>query len=180
MKKMLLLFTFLFSISLAYSQPTGSKKVKTPEEQYQWRTTQSNLYGTYIPKDLTDVFVQLNRLVDDESKAKFKNASEEEVAKKLHFSLGRWMMTNWSFYEGSRLTIFLNQLELYHPDDMARFLIITYHRNLNKTALDVKALVEQLKQRRDELRQDRLLQGKTLYEDSRQIERPDSLKNGKS
>jgi hypothetical protein len=135
--------TFLF-VALVNGQDGPPNTSTEFEQQYQWRIQQEILNEIYIPKDLTDAFVQLNRLVDTPSKEKFKTATEEEAARKLHFSLGRWMIVNWGFYEGSRLTVFLNQIGLRHPDDMARFLIITYHRNLNRKPLDVQQLVETL------------------------------------
>jgi len=84
------------------------------------------------------------------------------------------MIVNWGFYEGSRLTAFLNQLDLYHPEDMARFVIITFHRSINRKPLEVKSLVEELQAKRAELDQDRLLQGEILHQETRLREQPDS------
>ncbi len=136
---------------LAISVFAQQKPPNSPEEfekRYEWRIKQDFLDGTYIPKDLTEVFIELNRLIDKPSQVKFKAASEEEVARKLYFSLGRWMIVNWGFYEGSRLSVFLKKLDIHHPEDMARFLIVTYHRNLNKNKLDVKALVNAIQEAR--------------------------------
>ncbi|MEM8524879.1 MAG: DUF6794 domain-containing protein [Bacteroidota bacterium] len=172
MKKLLLITFFLGNTIAIFAQ-----KEMTAEERYEWRLKQEKLYGIYIPKDLTDAFVELNKKINTDSKMKFKNAPEEVVAKKLHFSLGRWMMVNWGFYEGSRLTAFLNKLDLHHPDDMARFIIITFHRSVNRTPLEVKDLVEELKTKRANLEQDRLLQGEILHQETRIREQPDSTEN---
>ena len=169
MRNLILATLFLGSVFSISAQ-----KDMTAEERYEWRLKQEKLYGIYIPRDLTDAFVELNKRIDAESKAKFKNAPEDLVAKKLHFSLGRWMMVNWGFYEGSRLTAFLNKLDIHHPDDMARFLIITFHRSINRTPLEVKSLVEDLKVKRSELEQDRLLQGEILHQETRLREPIDS------
>jgi len=169
MNKLLLAICFLGSCVSVFAQ-----KEMTVEERYEWRLKQEKLYGIYIPKDLTDAFVQLNKRIDADSKAKFKNAEEAVVAQKLQFSLGRWMIVNWGFYEGSRLTAFLNQLDLHHPEDMARFIIITFHRSVNRESLEVKTLVEELKTKRAELEQDRLLQGEILHQETRIREQPDS------
>ncbi len=135
------------------------------EKQYKERIQKEYLDDVYIPKDLTDAFVQLNRLIDSASKEKFKKAPEDVVAQRLHFSLGRWMMHNWSFYEGSRLTVFLNGLGLYHPDDMARFIIITYHRSINRNPLEVKALITNLQEKRKATDQERLLKGQVIHQE---------------
>ncbi|MEM1327376.1 MAG: DUF6794 domain-containing protein [Bacteroidota bacterium] len=170
MQKFLFLATALLSTQVAFSQPDSLDA----EGRYQWRLTQTKLNGVYIPKDLNDAFSELSRLIEAPSKQKFKTALEEVVKHKLHFSLGQWMMVNWGFYEGSRLTAFLNELGLYHPDDMARFLIVSYHRSLNRTSLDVRNLVTELSTKRDSLRRDRLLQGEVIYEEVRKVPR-DSL-----
>ncbi|MEM0991526.1 MAG: DUF6794 domain-containing protein [Bacteroidota bacterium] len=156
----------------------GDQPPKSAEERYQWRIQQSKLYGVYIPRDLTDAFLELNRLIEPDAKAKFKKASEAVVAQKLHFSLGQWMMVNWGFYEGSRLTAFLNKLDLHHPDDMARFLIVTFHRSLNQEPLAVKALVETLVAKRSALKQERLEKGTVLEETTRQRTKVDSTGQG--
>lgn len=114
------------------------------EKAYQRRITREFLHGVYIPKDLADAFIQLNKLTDKESKASFKGIPEDMAAAKLHFSFGRWIIHNWGFYEGSRFSNYLNRVGLFHPDDMARFVMITYHRNLRKSSLEVKSLVEEI------------------------------------
>ncbi len=137
------------------------------EKAYQKRIKKEYLNGVYIPKDLADCFIQLNRLTDDESKAKFKNMTEEDAAHKLHFSLGRWIIYNWGFYEGSRLSFYLKNLGISHPDDMAQFVIITYHRNLNKSKLDVKQLIDHYAEKKEMDRKKRLEQGEIIHEEKR-------------
>lgn len=138
----LLLLLPFFTFDLAAQKPPET--ADEYEKAYQRRIRQELIRGVYIPKDIGDAFAQLNRLTDKESRAKFKSIPENIAVRKLHFSLGRWLIVNWGFYEGSRLTVWLNQVGLFHPDDMARFVITTYHRNLNRKSLDVKELVEQL------------------------------------
>jgi hypothetical protein len=93
--------------------------------------------------------------------------SEEDAAIKLHFSLGRWMIYNWGFYEGSRLSYYLKNLGIGHPDDMAQFIIITYHRNLNKTKLNVKELIDHYKLKTEKARKERLEKGEVIHEEKR-------------
>ncbi len=146
------------------------------EAEYQRRIKKEYLNRVYIPKDLADCFIQLNKLIDDESQAKFKNAPEDVVVRKLHFSLGRWMIHNWSFYQGSRLSAYLKDLGVHYPDDMARFIIITYHRNLNRNELKVKELVTVFQEERKKEFDSARSGGEVLHEESR-IVLPDSLKN---
>lgn len=137
------------------------------EKAYEYRIRQEYLYGVYIPKDLTDAFIQLNKLIDEPSKQKFKAIDEEEATRRLFFSLGRWISHNWGFYGGSRLSHFLKGLGLTHPDDMASFVIITYHRNLNRKPLDVRPLVEKFKAERLKEQEERRKEGEVIFEETR-------------
>lgn len=176
MYKLLLCFILFLSCQSMVAQSDDL----SPEERYEWRLRQTKLNGIYIPKDLNDVFVQLNELIEFASQEKFKRAAEDTVMHKLHFSLGKWMMVNWGFYEGSRLTAYLNNIGLFHPDDMARFLIVSYHRTLNQRPLEVKEQIESLKAKREVLRTNRLLEGEVLHQERRQVSPPaDSLGNGR-
>jgi hypothetical protein len=148
----------------------GQKPAETEEEyekKYQQRIQQTYIYGVYIPADLTDAFEQLNKLVDRDSKKAFKNVEEGIAARKLHFSLGRWMIHNWGFYGGSRLSDHIKKLGIHHPDDMARLIIITYHRYLNKKDLEIKALVESFRAKQEAEKEARKNRGKVITEEKR-------------
>ena len=167
-----LLCLFIFAAQWSFSQdPPASEEAI--EEVYQKRIKEAYIYGVYIPQDLADAFAQLNKLIDKDSKKKLKEAEEEEAVKKLHFSLGRWIIYNWGFYEGSRLSHSLRQLGVYHPDDMARFIIITYHRYLNKKELKVKELMVQFTEKAQKEKEARKNRGTVIHEEKRQREKPD-------
>ena len=77
------------------------------------------------------------------------------AVKKLHFSLGRWIIHNWGFYGGSRMSHYIKELGITHPDDQAKFIILSYHRYLNKKPLQVKeqvAAVLEIQQKKKEER----------------------------
>jgi hypothetical protein len=137
------------------------------EKKYQERIEKDFLFGVYIPKDITDAFIQLNQLIDSDSRKKFAAVPEEMASSKLHFSLGRWMIYNWQFYEGSRLSHYLREMGLSHPDDMARFIILTYHRNLNKKSLEVKPLIDSLANSRKEKILAKKKGGKVIHTETR-------------
>ncbi len=142
------------------------------EAAYQKRIQKEILDGVYIPKDLTDAFIQLNKLIDEDSKAKFKKMPEEEVSKKLFFSFGRWITYNWGFYGGSRLSNYLRGLGIYQPDDMASFIMIAYHRNLKQEKLDIKGLIQYFEEKREKEKETRLREGTILFQETRKLTRP--------
>ncbi len=174
----LLLFVLLSSLSWTLvGQTRPSKAEMTAEEHYQKRIKQEYLDGVYIPKDLADAFVQFNKLIEIPSQEKFKSVPEEVAVKKLYFSFGRWISYNYGFREGSRFSVYLNQLGIHHPEDMVNFVVTTYHRNLNKKKLEVKPLLEGLIENREKIKQDRKLSGELISSEKRKVEvHPDSLK----
>ena len=138
MKYTVLSLLLVFASITAFSQETDFEK------QFQERIKKEIINGVYIPQDLAECFQELNKKISEESKRKFKAMPEADAATKLHFSLGRWIWYNWSLYEGSRLSVYLNKVGVHHPEDMARLVIISYHRYLNKKPLEVKALAEEI------------------------------------
>jgi hypothetical protein len=136
------------------------------EKNYARRIKLSNIAGVYIPKDLEDAFANLNRLIDKNGREKFKNMGEVDAARRLHFSFGRWITTNWGFYEGSRLSHYIREnFQIYHPEDMAQFIIILYHRYLNKSPLNVKELVEHYHIKQEKQKEERINKGQILSQE---------------
>lgn len=118
------------------------------EHKYQQRILKKKLDGIYIPQNLGDAHAQLNKLISKESKQKFSMMTEDEVRHKLFFSLGRWIVYNWGFRDGSRLSHRLRKLGIYHPEDMAEFIMITYHRKMLHKELHAKELIDQMRKKR--------------------------------
>ena len=121
-----------------------SEDAKRYANEYQINITKSHLNGVYIPKDMAEAFVELDRLISRENKAKYLTLNEKQAASSMFFSLGRWITIKWQFYVGSRFSHYLKTAGLKHPDDMAFFVMIMYHRHLSKAPLDVKNLIDQL------------------------------------
>ena len=148
---MKLRFIFL-ALLFAGSQLAFAQKEKTPEapvsseeqfeKKYQQRIKKEVLAGTYIPKDVAEAFVQLNKLIDTDSKTKYKTTEENIAVRKFSGGFGRWMIHNWGFYEGSRYSHHLRSMGIYHPEEMAKFTMLMYHRYLNKKKLNVKDYLE--------------------------------------
>ncbi len=166
-KYIVIIGLFFVSNFSSYGQVIPPSNEDEYEKEYQKRIKKDYIFGVYIPKDLADAFIQLNKLIDDESKAKFKNAPEAVAVKKLHFSFGRWMSYNWSFYEGSRFSEYLKNLGIYHPDDMSTFVMLSYHRNLNRVPLQVKEQITQIQYKRQKEKDDKLKAGEVISEEKR-------------
>lgn len=144
-------FLSLSTVFLLHFAVYGQDFEKEMEIQYQENIKKEYIKDKYIPTDIDDAIVEILRLSDPESIAKFKAGEENEVARKLHFGLGRWMIVNWNFYEGSRMSHYLKMKGLSHPDDMAQAIIIAFHRHLNGLPLNLDQLINHLQQKRLEV-----------------------------
>lgn len=138
----------MFIVGLCYTGTANGQRLDSlellQERKYNERIQQEALFGVYIPKDLADAFSQLDQLTSRQAKEKFRQVPEKEAVKQLHFSLGRWIIYNWGFYQGSRLGHYLKRYGVSHPDDMARLVMTAWHRYLNRRDLDLAAIVEEL------------------------------------
>lgn len=154
------LFMILFcSFSLfakAQDDTAPASSAEDIKRNYEWRIQQTKLNGQYIPKDIFEAFAELNKLTDADSRTKFMSLSENDAARKLYFSLGRWITTNWGFYEGSRLGQYLREAGVSHPDDQAIAIIVCWHRSLNKKDINFKQVKEVIAAKRKRERDERL------------------------
>ncbi|WP_157604484.1 DUF6794 domain-containing protein [Solitalea canadensis] len=96
----------------------------------QVRFTADTLNNVYIPQNLEDCFGQLDKFWNDSTKTQAKQWTEDEFSANAHFGIGMWIRNNWQLWGGSRLSIFFNEMGIYHPDDMSGIIIHSYHRYL--------------------------------------------------
>lgn len=132
----LIALEFLSTITHKPSQETYLlQKFATVENrwknQLQHYQTADTLFDIHIPKDLEDCYKQINSFWNDSTKQAVKNWEEEIFRSKLHHGFGMWLRNNWQLWRGSRLSIYFNQMGIYHPDDMSDIILTSYHRNLN-------------------------------------------------
>ena len=148
MKKLLFLtFCLILSSIIVQAQVMAiedSEAAKAYEKEYQANIKLSKLNGVYIPSSLDEAYNRLKKLSPPASIAKFGQGEEKVVAEKLHFGIGRWMIVNWNFYGGSRLSHLLKKKGVKHPDDMAQFILRTFHRKLNNKPLEEESLAAEL------------------------------------
>ena len=139
---MALVSIFYLNLSAQDELPDSRQEL---DSIYNSNIFKSRINGVYIPKDIAEAYDEFIHLSPDESIAQFKLMDEVIAAKKLHFGIGRWMIVNWSFYEGSRLSHVLREAGLLHPDDMAGVLIRVFHRKLNGNPENLENLVSEYK-----------------------------------
>lgn len=120
------------------------------EAQYAKRIRMEIINGIYIPADLQDAHNELTRLADPKALIQFKQSPEDSIRRKLHFGLGKWILVNWGFEDGSRLSHHLKLKGVSVPDDMVEVIILTWHRQLNNKPLDLEEEIAAIDKRRAE------------------------------
>lgn len=163
-------FTLLviFISLLSYGQKKADEKDLPSnraefEQDYATRIKKEYLYRTYIPKDINDALDQLNKKLDDSAKMQFKSFTEEEV--KIKGGLKMWIINNWGFSYGSRLSHLLKEMGIGHPEDMAEFLMITFHRSQLKEDLKITEQIEFYKLKRKKMQEERAKKSKLVKEE---------------
>jgi len=108
--------------------------------------TKSQINGVYIPKDLDDAISELNKNFSDSLKTEIKKMTENDFSSRFHMGTGMWMRNNWRLWAGSRLSVYFNELGIYHPDDMSGIILDSYYRTLNEKPIELEKQTEYYKQ----------------------------------
>ncbi len=86
--------------------------------------------------------IDINKIMEDGAKKKFKEMSEDNARRKTHFSFGKYINARWYIQEGSRLTLWFQNNKIYNTDDMIDCIIAAYHRSLNNQPIQFEQLAE--------------------------------------
>jgi hypothetical protein len=149
-------------------QPEGPPDTEAEfEKQYQERITKDRLFNVYIPKNLEDAMLQLDKNIPREMQEKYKSVPEDTICMIMHNRLGVWIINNWGFYGGSRLSHYLRSAGVSFPDDMADLILIAYHRHLHGKTVTMRELAKPFREKRKKEREKEIKEGKILKEEKR-------------
>jgi hypothetical protein len=130
MRKLVFISFLIFQIT--HGQDTSKviyKLSPTPD------STKSS--GVYIPKNLSDCFVELDKMLHPSFINQFKTSEAKETIK-YHHTLGMWIRNNWGLWKGDTLARWFNNKGIFHPDDMSGIILDSYWRSLNKRPIDLE------------------------------------------
>ena len=111
---------------------------KKEEEEYLSKLDKDTLNGTYIPKDLQDCFLQLDKMLSTKSKTEIKNLKNKAETIKYHHGLGMSLRNSWGLWGGSRLQKYFLDRKVNHPDGMSSIILEYYYDWLNNRNADWK------------------------------------------
>lgn len=143
MKYIFIFIAFLSGFNVGSTQvitdiPSDSATLK----EFDQRIKLTRIEGKYIPKDLNDAMMELNKIMEDGAKKKFADMSENDARQKTHFSFGKYINARWYIQEGSRLTVWFQKNKIYDFDDMIDCIIVAYHRTLNNKPIKFEQLAD--------------------------------------
>ena len=167
----ILLWSATFFVPLSAQEGPASTEQEY-EKQYKERIRMDKLNNVYIPKNLDDALLQLEKLTSPQSRLKFMTIPEDSVCLYMHTRLGQWIILNWGFYGGSRLSHYLRSAGITYPDDMADFLMLAYHRKLHGKPVGIKELATGFRERRRKEFEAEQKKGKVIHQEIRKKDRP--------
>lgn len=100
-------------------------------EAYKKRIVADSINGIYIPKNLEECFLELNKLLKTKDIEAIKNLKDRNETILYHHGFGTWLRNNWGLWGGSRLQQYLIAKGLRHPDDMSATILEFYYDWLN-------------------------------------------------
>lgn len=100
-------------------------------QAFENRLTQTTINGVYIPANLGECFVELDKQLSEINKKEMKAEPNRDAMIAYHHGLGTWIRNNWGLWRGSRLQKYFTDKGIEHPDDMSGVILEYYHDWLN-------------------------------------------------
>ncbi|MBS1796836.1 MAG: hypothetical protein JSS81_23625 [Acidobacteria bacterium] len=100
-------------------------------EDLQKRLVAEKIDDVYIPKDLGECFVELDKSLKEVDKNEMRALPKRDDMIRYHMGLGMWMRNNWGLWGGSRLQKYFTDRGIRHPDDMSSVVLFYYYDWLN-------------------------------------------------
>lgn len=104
-----------------------TKEIKRKQDlEREHRKIQDTINGVYIPKNMEECLLQLDKVLNEVSKNEIKGLSNEGEMSRYHFGLGMWIRNNWGLWGGSRLQVYFNNYGITVPDSMSGIILSFY------------------------------------------------------
>ena len=113
-------------------------KKKAEYAIYLSKLDKDTLDGIYIPKDLEDCFIQLDKILSSEERSAIKLLKHKSETAQYQLHIGLWVRNNWGLWSGSRLQKYLQDRKLTTPDAMSVLILEYYYDWLNNKPEDWK------------------------------------------
>jgi hypothetical protein len=119
-----------FSFRNANDKIAREEKLQQLKEQHaerEKRLIAEKINGVYIPRDLGECFIELEKLLSEIDKNEIRALPKRDDMIRYHMGLGTWMRNNWGLWGGSRLYKYFHDKGLPHPEDMSSIVLFYYY-----------------------------------------------------
>ncbi len=107
-----------------------------------------NHHKKHSPKNLNEAIIQLDKVYTVKNKKEIYDMTESEYITKSQFSTGLWIRYNWGLSQGTKLSMYFNDLGIYHPNDMTAIIVHSYYRHLHNQDFDLDKQIKYYQNRR--------------------------------
>ena len=96
---------------------------------WQYRYHVDRINGIYIPKDIDEAIDTLDTFLSARDKQYITDSlSLWDFRASTHHGLGTWIRNNWGLWGGSRLSRYLRDRRVFHPDNMSGEILKAYYK----------------------------------------------------
>ncbi len=118
---------FLRKANVAIARKERQEQIVKERELLKQSLVAEKIGNIYIPKDLGDCFIELDKLLSEVDKNEMKSLPKRDDMIRYHMGLGMWMRNNWRLWGGSRLQKYFTDRKISHPDNMSSVILFYYH-----------------------------------------------------
>lgn len=103
------------------------QQLKEQRAERERRMIAERINDVYIPRDLGECFIELDRLLSEIDKNEMRALPKRENMIGYHLGLGMWMRNNWGLWGGSRLYKYFHDKAMTDPEDMSSIVLFYYY-----------------------------------------------------
>lgn len=118
-------FTFR-KASDSLARKERATEIKEEREELRRRLTAVTINGRYVPANLGESFVELDKLLPEIDRKEMHDLKTRQDMIRYHHGLGMWMRNNWGLWGGSRLQKYFSDKGMTHPEDMSSVILFFY------------------------------------------------------
>ena len=85
---------------------------------------------SYIPRDLEEAVLALDKLISEEEKDELCKMGEDEFLAATHLGIGMYLRNEWGLWKKSELRKYFRRRGIFHPDDMSGEILKSYYKFL--------------------------------------------------
>lgn len=115
------------SIATEEYEARRTQAIESLKMEYKRNVLLDSINGVYIPRNLEDCFVQIDKILKVYEKENIKNLKDNSEMVKYQLGFGMWLRNNWSLWHGSRISKYFNERGIDDPESMSSIILSYYY-----------------------------------------------------